>query len=205
MDLKEEKIRGDRIGDYVAKTRPDTLFLIMVPAFQFFFSAHDLFLGHRRRYTIGAIKEGARRAGLEILRSNYFFAIIFPLASARRIVEKIQIGRGQMRPRSSLRVHGRLVNRTLKFACAIEQPLFRLNRFFGLSAFCLARISARASSKSLSLRNIPTLVHINSFRSPIILAGEQPSPEFWPMTLSIKSICGLALALFQPRPDGLAA
>lgn len=128
------------IGDYVAKTGPGTHFLITVPAFQFLFSAHDLFLEHRRRYTIGAIEDSARRAGLDILRSNYLFAVIFPLAATQRIVEKILIGRGQMRPRSSLRVHGRLMNRTLKIACAIERPLFRLNRFFGLSVFCLARV-----------------------------------------------------------------
>jgi 2-polyprenyl-3-methyl-5-hydroxy-6-metoxy-1,4-benzoquinol methylase len=108
--------------------------LISVPAFQSLFSAHDRFLEHRRRYTAGSLEKAVRTAGLEVISTRYFFAMILPLVAAIRLLR-----RGGP-PRSSLTVHTPLVNAVLAFAHRAEVPFFRYNRIGGLSVFCLARV-----------------------------------------------------------------
>jgi hypothetical protein len=75
-----------------------------------------------------------RTAGLEVISTRYFFAMILPLVAAIRLLR-----RGGP-PRSSLTVHTPLVNAVLAFAHRAEVPFFRYNRIGGLSVFCLARV-----------------------------------------------------------------
>lgn len=108
--------------------------LITVPAFQKLFSAHDLFLEHKRRYTLRQIEEVARAAGLEVLSARYFFAFLLPIAATLRLLKQ------QDEPKSDLREHSRLVNSFLCWLHYLELPLFRFNRIGGLTVFCLARV-----------------------------------------------------------------
>jgi hypothetical protein len=109
-------------------------FLVTVPAFRFLWSGHDVFLEHKRRYTLGEIEQTLRDGGLEIVKSAYYFGLIFPLAAASRLAT-----RGDAQPRSSLRKHGALSNGLLAAACSAELTLFPINRLAGLSAFVLAK------------------------------------------------------------------
>jgi 2-polyprenyl-3-methyl-5-hydroxy-6-metoxy-1,4-benzoquinol methylase len=108
--------------------------LITVPAFQKLFSAHDLFLEHKRRYTLRQVEEVVRRAGLEILSARYFFAFLLPIAAALRLLKQ------QKEPKSDLREHSKLVNLILCWLHHLELPFFRFNRIGGLTVFCLARV-----------------------------------------------------------------
>ena len=108
--------------------------LISVPAFQSLFSAHDRFLEHRRRYTIRSLEAAVTAAGLTIVSTRYFFAMILPLVAAVRLLER----KGP--PKSSLTVHSGFVNAVLTLAHRVELPFFRYNRLGGLSVFCLARV-----------------------------------------------------------------
>jgi len=122
------------VRHYAAKVVSGAHFLVTVPAFRFLWSGHDVFLDHRRRYTLPEIETTLRDAGLTVVRGAYYFGLIFPLATAVRLA-----GRGDATPRSSLRKHGALTNGLLAAACAAELPLFPLNRLAGLSAFVLAK------------------------------------------------------------------
>lgn len=128
------------LREYAQKSKPGTYVLITVPAFQWLFSAHDLFLEHYRRYTRKDVNDMVERAGLEVVRISYFFGFIFPLAVIVRLIEKIRLGKGKMEPKSSLKKHAAPVNAILKAVCALELPLLRLNKLAGLSVFCLARV-----------------------------------------------------------------
>src|SRR5215471_18225599 len=44
------------LRQFVIPARPGTRFVISVPAFQWLWSPHDEFLGHRRRYTLPALQ-----------------------------------------------------------------------------------------------------------------------------------------------------
>jgi 2-polyprenyl-3-methyl-5-hydroxy-6-metoxy-1,4-benzoquinol methylase len=118
----------------LAGAAPGAFVLITVPAFQFLFSAHDRFLEHRRRYTIGSLEAVVRAAGLKIVATRYFFGLVLPLAAAIRILRR------DSAPRSALVSHSRFMNALLTLAHRIELPFFRFNRLGGLSVFCLARV-----------------------------------------------------------------
>jgi len=122
--------------EYAAKAAPGTQFLISVPAFQFLWSSHDEFLEHRRRYTLASLKRAVEAAGLEPLKSRYFFGFIFPGVAALRITEKTQ-GKAEA---SQLKPAPRWLNGTLVALHDIERlALFPVNRLAGVTAFCLAQ------------------------------------------------------------------
>lgn len=125
------------LSEYVGKVRSGTRFVISVPAFRFLWSAHDVFLDHRRRYRVHEIDAVAGRAGLRVNRGCYFFGSVFPLAAAIRLTENA-LGDRRREPRSQLGRHHPAVNETLAALCSAELPLMKHNRLFGLSAFCLA-------------------------------------------------------------------
>lgn len=126
------------LSDYVAKVPSGALFLISVPAFNFLWSGHDVFLEHRRRYDLPQIEQVARRAGLEVTLGTYYFGAVFPIAVATRLAGRL-MGQDQQQPRSQLKIHHPLVNAVLATLSSLELPLLRHNRLAGLTAFCLAR------------------------------------------------------------------
>lgn len=114
--------------------------LITVPAFQFLWSGHDLFLEHRRRYTRRQIEDVVARAGLTVVRSRYFFGFLFPVAAAIRLYAARRLKNGGPAPQSDLRRASALVNWMLALAHDLERAtLFRINTVAGLTVFCLAR------------------------------------------------------------------
>lgn len=134
MDVLEHV--DDDVGLIRASMRgasPGAFAVISVPAFPSLFSAHDRFLEHKRRYRIRTLEAVARAAGLNVISSRYFFAMILPLAATLRLLER----RGPAR--SSLVPHPRPVNDLMTLAHRVELPFFRFNRMGGLSVFCLAR------------------------------------------------------------------
>lgn len=112
---------------------PGAFAVISVPAFPSLFSAHDRFLDHKRRYRMQTLEDVVRAAGLDVITTRYFFAMILPLVATMRLLEK----RGP--PKSSLVPHPRPVNDLMTLAHRVELPFFRFNRMGGLSVFCLAR------------------------------------------------------------------
>lgn len=123
------------LRSYATDARPGARFVITVPAFSWMWSAHDDFLGHKRRYTLSEIEEVVTRAGLSRIRGFYFFAAIFPAVAAVRLVQHLLPPRGV---RSDLRSHMPLTNGILGSVCAAESHLAMINRAFGLTAFVVA-------------------------------------------------------------------
>ena len=135
MDVLEH-VDDDRglVRLYADKVPSGAHFLATVPAFQFLWSGHDVFLEHKRRYRLPEIERTMADAGLEVVHGAYYFGFIFPLAAAVRLAT-----RGELSPKSSLSKQGAIANGLLTLACAAELPLFPINRLAGLSAFVLAK------------------------------------------------------------------
>jgi hypothetical protein len=125
------------LNDYIAKVPAGTRFLVTVPAFQFLWSGHDVFLGHHRRYTLRGVIDLMERAGLVVEQRAYYFGLVFPLVVTVRLAGRL-FGRGIDEPGSDLRQHSALTNETLSLFCRLELPFFRFNRLAGLSVFCMA-------------------------------------------------------------------
>jgi 2-polyprenyl-3-methyl-5-hydroxy-6-metoxy-1,4-benzoquinol methylase len=135
MDVLEH-VDDDRglVKLYADKVPSGAHFLVTVPAFQFLWSGHDVFLEHKRRYRLVDIEKTMRDAGLEVVHGAYYFGAVFPLAALVRLLT-----RGSTEPRSSLKKHGAITNSLLTLACFAELPFFKHNQLGGLSAFVLAR------------------------------------------------------------------
>ena len=138
MDVLEHV--DDDVGllrDYVDKSAPGTRFLMTVPAFMWMWSGHDVFLEHRRRYTLPMLEDVVKRAGLVPVTGCYFYGLTLPLAAAARAAQRLTHG-GATVPKSDLKRHSPLVNGLLSLICSLELPFFRVNRVAGLTVFCLA-------------------------------------------------------------------
>jgi len=137
MDVLEH-VQDDAglLMDYVKKVPSGTRFMITVPAFQFLWSAHDVFLQHKRRYTLDGLEAVVVRSGLRPMRASYYFGFVFPIAALTRLADKFLQGSRNV-PKSMLRRHSWFVNGFLATLCKAEFPFVRINRIAGLSVFCL--------------------------------------------------------------------
>jgi SAM-dependent methyltransferase len=122
------------ISAYCDLVPPGTRFIISVPAFNFLWSAHDVFLEHHRRYTLRSLEAAMRRGGLIVDWSHYYYATVFPLAAGLRLLERLR-GPQTVRPQSQLRRHGTVVNGVFSGLLAAERPAMHANRLFGLTVF----------------------------------------------------------------------
>ncbi len=99
-----------------------------------------MFLEHRRRYTREHLEATVRAAGLQVVRSRYFFGLLLPAVAAMRLADRYRLTAGRLEARSALRPCPAPVNRLLTLIHDVERAtLFRFNRLAGLSIFCLAR------------------------------------------------------------------
>ena len=131
---------SNMLNKYVQNLERDSFILITVPAFQFLWSCHDVFLGHCRRYTMKTIEDLVIKAGLTPVKSRYYFGVLFPLVAIIRVVKKILLGCGVLNPKSELKIYPWWLNRTLIAMHDLERhTIFGLNKFFGLSLFVLCR------------------------------------------------------------------
>jgi len=127
------------LREYTDRMAPGGRVLITVPAFQFLWSGHDVFLEHRRRYTLSRIENVARRADLRVLKGRYFFGALFPLVAAIRMRDRVQLRAGKIEAKSQLKLASSMVNSALVRIHDVERVLlFSINRLAGLTAFCLA-------------------------------------------------------------------
>lgn len=136
MDVLEHVDDDVGLLQHYSTANPGARVLITVPAFSFLWSGHDVFLEHKRRYTLGTLAPVVRSAGLNVERASYAFAPVFPIAAALRLADR---ARGKKHaPQSQLKRHHPLINALLGGLCALERPFVRTNTVAGLSAFCLA-------------------------------------------------------------------
>lgn len=126
------------LKDYVSKVPTGAMFLISVPAFQWLWSSHDVFLEHKRRYTIDETEKVVKNSGLQIVRSSYYFGSVLPIAAVSRLSEKL-FGNSNEEPKSQLKNHHPVTNHFLNFMSDIDLLYLKHNRVAGLTVFCLAQ------------------------------------------------------------------
>jgi SAM-dependent methyltransferase len=73
---------------------PGGRLLASVPAYQWAWSDHDVRAGHYRRYTRPRLVAAVEAAGLNVRRSTYAFAGVFPLFAAERVARRLRRRRG---------------------------------------------------------------------------------------------------------------
>lgn len=124
------------LKSYVEKAPKGSHFFISVPAFKFLWSQHDVFFGHKRRYTLKNLENLVENSSLCPVNSFYYFGSVFPLAVLTRMADNLFSKKDA--PKSQLQRHSKFVNSFLSFLCTQETKIMQKNRFFGLSAMCIA-------------------------------------------------------------------
>jgi SAM-dependent methyltransferase len=77
------------VAELVRVLRPGGLLLVRVPALKILWGAHDEAVGSRHRYTRSELVRLFEGAGLELQRSTYANAILFPLLLVRRTLDRV--------------------------------------------------------------------------------------------------------------------
>lgn len=128
------------LRQFARQLRPGGLILISVPAFQFLWSGHDIFLEHKRRYSLAGLEALVAGEGLELIRSRYYFGLLFPVVALMRLFDRLRLQAGAADARSALKVYPAALNWLLVRLHDVERVLvLPFNRLFGLTVFCLAR------------------------------------------------------------------
>ncbi|MGY6274871.1 methyltransferase domain-containing protein [Methylomonas sp. MgM2] len=128
------------LRSYVEQMPNGAHILISVPAFNFLWSGHDIFLEHKRRYTLAKLERLVADAGLSVVCSRYFFGVLFPVVAIIRIINKVRLRAGALMPKSDLRMPSYLLNKLLIGINLIElRTLLHINTLGGLTIFCLAQ------------------------------------------------------------------
>jgi hypothetical protein len=127
------------LRQYADRMPDDAQIAITVPAFQFLWSGHDVFLDHRRRYTLPQVERLMAAAGLRVITARYFFGALFPAIAAVRLFDRLRLKAGTIAAKSQLRPMPSFANRALVAVHDFERvALFPINRLAGLTVFCLA-------------------------------------------------------------------
>lgn len=117
---------------YVSEAQKGALFIMTVPAFQFMWSEHDIFLGHYKRYTLRELTSLAQDTGSQIEYGSYIFQLAFPIAFLqRKIVKRYANG-------SAMQEIPKILNSLMLLICRFESQFFRKQRF-GLSVLVIGR------------------------------------------------------------------
>ncbi len=124
------------VADYVGKVPSGARFVVTVPAFQWLWSGHDVFLEHYRRYTLAGIEAVLVRAGLTIEKGVYFYGAVLPLVAGVRFAKTLTQPRAE--PESDMRRYSPLVNSILYNLCRAEVAVMGINRLGGTSALVRA-------------------------------------------------------------------
>lgn len=119
--------------------KPGGLIFITVPAFNFFWSPHDVALHHRRRYLKSHMLALVRTAKAEVVKASYYNMILsLPIAAVRKL--RVLLG-GAASPKSDLFLSmPDVANKTLSILFMLEISLLRfINYPFGVSLLVIAR------------------------------------------------------------------
>jgi len=90
MDVLEH-IEDERrfLHTVLGKLKPNGTVIITVPAMQFLFSSHDVFLKHFRRYSRARLHAVLSESGITVDRCHYFYSSLFLLRCVSVALEKL--------------------------------------------------------------------------------------------------------------------
>jgi 2-polyprenyl-3-methyl-5-hydroxy-6-metoxy-1,4-benzoquinol methylase len=118
---------------YTLNAKKGALVIISVPAFQSLWSYHDEFLEHFKRYRLNEVVALCQSANLEVLHRKYLFGVIFPFVWLYR---KLNFRKN---PESDMKPMSKILNFLLLKIGSFENSM-EFNRFFGLSAYVVAKV-----------------------------------------------------------------
>ncbi len=118
--------------------RPGGRMIVQLPAYRFLWSAHDVAVGHKHRYTAEKLAQKVRQAGLVVERVTYLNVLLFPFEVMARLWRRSERVNGNAH--SDLEPLPAPVNGLLTRLFETEMRLAPRMRFpYGLSLLLVAR------------------------------------------------------------------
>lgn len=112
--------------------------LITVPAYQWLYGPHDIYLHHKRRYTSDLLLKISDLAGFEPIKLSYFNTILFPLAVLLRIKDRLL----KSKQATGTGIPLNIINKILKYLFSLERHLLTsCNLPFGVSLIGVFRVN----------------------------------------------------------------
>lgn len=111
--------------------------ILTVPAYQWLWSSHDVFLHHKRRYSANQLRDIVEKASFIPNKLTYFNTFLFPLALVARLKDKL------LRNTSATgsTIPAKPINNMLFSIFSSEHLLLnKLNMPFGLSLLCILEV-----------------------------------------------------------------
>ncbi|MDR0419033.1 MAG: class I SAM-dependent methyltransferase [Prevotellaceae bacterium] len=125
----------------IAGFNSETIVVITVPAYQSLFCAHDRWLGHFRRYSLGLLNVHVGHAGFKVFKSGYFFSsLLIP-----RLLQKGWEGMGREAVTGIGDWNGgKATAKVVKTVLALDYKLSKVLRKMGvslpgLSCYCVCK------------------------------------------------------------------
>src|SRR5581483_9531540 len=132
FDVLYHRSVGDErqaMAEFYRVLRPGGLALVRDPAFDWLRGAHDVGIHTVRRFTTKQLSERMSGAGFHVLFTSYGNVLLFPLALAKRAVDRF------IPSPADLDIPPRPINRLFETALSLEAPFAGRIRFpVGLSA-----------------------------------------------------------------------
>ena len=140
FDVLYHRAVGDprvALGEFRRVLRPGGRVLLRLPAYDWLRGGHDAIVHTARRFTTGGLAESLRETGFTIERLTYANTLLFPLAVAKRLLERLA---------PAAPAHSDVAANPAWLDAALSRPLAaeaiwlrRRDLPFGLSVVALAR------------------------------------------------------------------
>jgi len=143
MSACDTQAASRAIDEFHRVLRPGGHLLLRLPAYQWLYSRHDQLVHTRHRFSRGEIARRLREHGFDLEHTSYANCLLFPLAAAKRIKDKLLPPKQAC---SDVSVTGGWMNPIFSRMLRSEAPL--ISRFglpFGLTVVALARKPAAAA------------------------------------------------------------
>lgn len=135
-----EHLDNDRqaLSEIFRALKPGGTLIIFVPAFQFLWSFQDEISHHKRRYTIGELKEKILSTKFELKKLTYVNSLLFPVVWFGRAI--LKLFPNSFKITSESQMNPAWMNGILYYIFLSELPLLRYMNFpFGVSILCVCK------------------------------------------------------------------
>jgi SAM-dependent methyltransferase len=118
--------------------KPNGRMIVQLPAYRWLWSAHDVAVGHKHRYTASTLRERIMRAGFRIETLTYLNTLLFPMIALTRFARRASISDGHAN--SDLTPLPGPMNETLARVFSAEMRTALRRRLpYGISLLAVAR------------------------------------------------------------------
>lgn len=125
-----------------SKLKPQGRIVITVPAYQWMWGPHDEHLHHIRRYTATTLTQSLHESGYHVDRISYFNTLLFPLAVAARLKDRVLTGKNA----TGVSTPAPIMNNLMRAVFSLEsRMLSKVNLPFGVSLLAIATVNDSAT------------------------------------------------------------